>query len=64
MLAKSSQTIKNIYNIKNKYTKLYSGGTTGFVKDNILQIIPIDNVANLKVGPTTAEIITRNVDDN
>lgn len=49
----------------NKYTKLYSGGTPTFIEDNIFQItIPIDNVANLKVGPTTAEIITRNVVDN
>lgn len=49
----------------NKYTKLYSGGTPIFIEDNIFQItIPIDNVANLKVGPTAAEIITRNVDDN
>ncbi len=43
----------------NKYTKLYSGGTPIFIEDNIFQItIPIDNVANLKVGPTAAEIIT------
>lgn len=49
----------------NKYTKLYSGGTPRFVADNIFQIIiPIDNVANLKVGPTTAKVITRNVIDN
>lgn len=49
----------------NKYTKLYSGGTPTFIEDNIFQItIPIDNVANLKVGPTVAEIITRNVVDN
>lgn len=49
----------------NKYTKLYSGGTPTFIEDNIFQItIPIDNVANLKVGPTAAEIITRNVVDN
>lgn len=49
----------------NKYTKLYSGGTPIFIEDNIFQItIPIDNVANLKVGPTVAEIITRNVVDN
>lgn len=49
----------------NKYTKLYSGGTPRFVEDDILQIIiPIDNVANLKVEPTTAKIITRNVVDN
>lgn len=45
----------------NKYTKLYSGGTPTFIEDNIFQItIPIDNVANLKVGPTAAEIITEN----
>lgn len=49
----------------NKYTKLYSGGTPAFIEDNIFQItIPIDNVANLRVGPTAAEIITRNVVDN
>lgn len=49
----------------NKYTKLYSGGTPTFIEDNIFQItIPIDNVANFKVGPTAAEIITRNVVDN
>ena len=43
----------------NKYTKLYSGGTPKFVEDNIFQItIPIDNVADLRVGPgATAEII-------
>lgn len=42
----------------NKYTKLYSGGTPSFIEDNIFRInIPIDNVANLKVGPG-AEIIT------
>lgn len=36
----------------NKYTKLYSGGTPTFIEDNIFRInIPIDNVANLKVGP-------------
>ena len=45
----------------NKYTKLYSGGKPTFIEDNIFQItIPIDNVANLKVGPTAAEIITKN----
>lgn len=49
----------------NKYTKLYSGGTPTFIEDNIFEItIPIDNVANLKVGPTAAEIITRNDVDN
>ncbi len=43
----------------NKYTKLYSGGTPTFIEDNIFQItIPIDNVANIKVGSTAAEIIT------
>lgn len=45
----------------NKYTKLYSGGIPTFVEDNIFQItVPIDNVANLKVGPgaTAAEKIT------
>lgn len=45
----------------NKYTKLYSGGTPTFIEDNIFRInIPIDNVANLKVGPgaTAAETIT------
>ncbi len=42
-----------------------SGRTPKFVEDNIFQIIiPIDNVANLKVGSTAAEIITRNVVDN
>lgn len=47
----------------NKYTKLYSGGTLSFIEDNIFQItIPIDNVANLKVGPTAMEIITKNND--
>lgn len=47
----------------NKYTKLYSGGTPSFIEDNIFQItIPIDNVANLKVGPTAMEIITKNND--
>ena len=47
----------------NKYTKLYSGGTPIFIEDNIFRInIPIDNVANLKVGPgaTAAEIIMNN----
>ncbi len=34
---------------------------TGYGK---LSIIPINNVANLKVEPTAAEIITRNVVDN
>ena len=48
----------------NKYTKLYSGGTPTFIEDNIFRItIPIDNVANLKVGPTAAEIITKNADE-
>lgn len=47
----------------NKYTKLYSGRTPMFVEDNIFQItIPIENVANLQVGPgaTAVEIITTN----
>ena len=36
----------------NKYTKLYSGGTPSFIEDDVFRIsIPIDNVANLKVGP-------------
>ena len=36
----------------NKYTKLYSGGTPVFVEDNIFEIlIPMDNVAELQVGP-------------
>ena len=36
----------------NKYTKLYSGGTHSFIEDDVFRIsIPIDNVANLKVGP-------------
>ena len=49
----------------NKYTKLYSGGIPLFIEDNIFQIIiPIDNVANLKVGSTAAEIVTGNVVDN
>lgn len=49
----------------NKYTRLYSGRTPIFIEDNIFQIaIPIDDVANLQVGPTAAEIITRNVIDN
>lgn len=49
----------------NKYTKLYSGGTPKFVEDDIFQItIPIDNVANLKVGPTATEIITINIVDS
>lgn len=49
----------------NKYTKLYSGGTPSFVEDNVFQItIPIDNVANLRVGPTATEIITGNVVDS
>ena len=48
----------------NKYTKLYSGGNPIFVEDNIFQItIPIDHVANLKVGSTGGEIITKNVVD-
>ena len=35
----------------NKYTKLYSGGTPSFIEDDVFRIsIPIDNVANLKVG--------------
>ena len=38
------------------------GGTPIFVEDNIFQItIPIDDVANLKVGSTAAEIITKNM---
>lgn len=46
----------------NKYTKLYSSGISTFVEDNIFRItIPIDNVANLQVGPGAAvEIITAN----
>lgn len=49
----------------NKYTKLYSGGTPTFIEDNIFQIIiPIDNVANLKVGATVAKTITSNADDS
>lgn len=45
----------------NKYTKLYSGGTPTFIEDNVFRIIiPINNVAHLKVGPTAAEVITRN----
>lgn len=49
----------------NKYTKLYSGGTPTFIEDNIFQIIiPIDNVANLKVGATAAKTITSNADDS
>ena len=36
----------------NKYTKLYSGETPVFVEDNIFEIlIPMDNVAQLQVGP-------------
>lgn len=36
----------------NKYTKLYSGGTPIFVEDNIFEIlIPIGNVAELRIGP-------------
>ena len=36
----------------NKYTKLYSGGTPIFVEDNIFEIlIPLNNVAELQVGP-------------
>lgn len=42
----------------NKYTQLYSRGKPIFIEDNIFRIeIPINNVANLKVGPTAAEII-------
>ncbi|SEQ26125.1 ATP-dependent DNA helicase RecG [Lachnospiraceae bacterium RM5] len=41
----------------NKYTKLYSGGTPSFIEDDIFRIsIPIDNVANLKVGPGVDQI--------
>lgn len=40
-----------------KYTKLYSGGTPRFIEDDIFQIIiPIDNVADLKVGPDTSKM--------
>ena len=40
----------------NKYTKLYSGGTPTFVEDNIFEIvIPMDNVADLQVGPNGAD---------
>lgn len=36
----------------NKYTKLYSGGTPTFIEDNIFRInIPLENVADVKVGP-------------
>jgi len=36
----------------NKYTKLYSGGTPVFVEDNIFEIvIPMENVAEMQVGP-------------
>ena len=38
----------------NKYTKLYSGGTPIFVEDDIFEIIiPVNNVADLQVGPNT-----------
>ena len=41
----------------NKYTKLYSGGTPSFIEDDVFRIsIPIDNVANLKVGPGADQI--------
>ena len=41
----------------NKYTKLYSGGTPSFIEDDVFRIsIPIDNVANLKVGPGVDQI--------
>lgn len=36
----------------NKYTRLYSGGTPTFIEDNIFRInIPLENVADVKVGP-------------
>lgn len=45
----------------NKYTKLYSGGVPKFTEDNIFEIeIPINNVAELRVGPTLGETILEN----
>lgn len=45
----------------NKYTKLYSGGTPIFTEDNIFRIeVPINNVADLKVGPTVTKKIVEN----
>lgn len=36
----------------NKYTKLYSGGTPIFIEDNIFEIIiPMENAAQIQVGP-------------
>ena len=49
----------------NKYTKLYSGGTPIFVEDNIFEIlIPMNNVAELQVGPeeTSKETSKETVD--
>ena len=38
----------------NKYTKLYSGGVPVFEEDHIFRItIPMENVAELQVGPTS-----------
>ena len=47
----------------NKYTKLYSGGTPVFVEDNIFEIlIPMDNVAELQVGPEETSIESEKTD--
>ena len=53
----------------NKYTKLYSGGTPIFVEENVFEIlIPLDNVAELQVGPegtskeTNKEIANKIID--
>lgn len=45
----------------NKYTKLYSGGTPSFIEGDVFRIsIPIDNVANLKVGGSSTRSGTQN----
>lgn len=47
----------------NKYTKMYSGGTPIFVEDNIFEIlIPMDNVAELQVGPEETSIESEKTD--
>jgi ATP-dependent DNA helicase RecG len=46
----------------NKYTKLYSGGTPIFKEDNYFEIvIPLESVANVKVGPDDTAKVTDGV---